>query len=147
MDDDFFSGIELTDVSGAKRMVVIGLNGRPTHYENEGGRSEEVYIDLHSSDSDIARKHNRAVQKRLLDLSARGQRLRRTPEEIEAETTDLLVALTAGWNFRRGNGEPIPFSSDNARRLYDNPGARHIRDQVDEFVSNRANFLQPSSRS
>jgi hypothetical protein len=70
---------------------------------------------------------------------------RLTPEELEAEATDLLVALTHGWFLLAPDGSPIdlPFTAENARRIYDK--VWWVREQVDEFAADRGNFTPPSS--
>ncbi len=52
---------------------------------------------------------------------------------------DVLVACTLGWEGLGDKEGPLAFTPENARRLYiDYPV---IREQVDNFVGNRGNFL------
>jgi hypothetical protein len=104
---------------------------------------KEAWIDLYSSDSEIKRRHDRETQRRRLNTNRVG-RIRVTPEELEAEGTDLLVSLTAGWFLLDLDGFPIelPFTPENARRIYD--GIVWIREQVDQFCADRANFTPAS---
>lgn len=116
------------------------------HYQTRqplrGPNDEEAYVDMYSSDSDIARRHNREMQRRRLNMRGRGKL---TPEELEAEATDLLVALTADWLLVSldGNVLDLPFSAQNARTVYDK--VAWIREQVDEFAADRGNFTPSSS--
>lgn len=56
-------------------------------------------------------------------------------EEREDLALDLLVSITVGW---RGIDEE--FSQDKIKELYQKSPA--IRDQVDEFFTDRRNFIQ-----
>jgi hypothetical protein len=60
-------------------------------------------------------------------------------EQIEEQTVSLLAAITVGWEGIVVNGEALEFSEQAAKELYQD----HvwIREQVDEFVADRANFL------
>ena len=66
--------------------------------------------------------------------------------EIENDTIELLAAVTAGW---RGDfvldGTPLPYTEHNAQQLYRR--FAWIREQVDQAVGNRANFLPRSPAS
>lgn len=58
----------------------------------------------------------------------------------EANGIDLLARVTVGWSNIIYNGEPLKFSLENAKMLYrERPW---IKEQVDEFVADRANFLK-----
>lgn len=145
MNSSKFAGLELA-VDQPQRLILLHPNTRQPLRDKKGG---EAWIDLYSADSEVARKHNRAIQRRLLNVSARGQRIKRTPEELEAEALDLLVALTTGWHLVAMNGDPldVPFSQENARELYGAPSMAWVREQVDEFAADRGNFSAPSSQS
>ena len=136
--DTALSSLSL-DVERPQRMPLL-------HYQSlqplRGPNGEEAYVDLYSSDSDIARRQNRENQRRR--LNARG-RLKLTPEELEAEATDLLVALTAGWSLVSLDGQmlDLPFTPQNARTVYDK--VTWIREQVDLFCADRGNFTPASS--
>lgn len=140
-----FAGLELA-VDKPQRLILLHPNTRQPLRDKDGG---EAWIDLYSADSEVARRHNRAIQRRLLNVSARGQRIKRTPEEIEAEGVDLLAALTTGWRLVSMSGDPldVPFNQENARELYAAPSMAWIREQVDEFAADRGNFSEASSPS
>lgn len=124
------------------RMIII----HPSTREPLGEEDDIAYIDLYSLDSDVARKYNRAMNTRRLQQ----RKIRRpTPEEFEENAVDLLVALTAGWKLKdlEGVDLAIPFSSEDAKELYSNTATTWIREQVDEFISDRSNFMKPSSRN
>lgn len=93
---------------------------------------------------EITRKHqNRRMEKA---KKKRGQ-LSMTAEELEAESIDTLVACTAGWKTGDKNhielvdGEYLDCTPENARRLYSDPGFSWLREQIDNEIGDRSNFL------
>lgn len=63
----------------------------------------------------------------------------------------LLARCTLGWHgipqgWVDGSGSkdetPAEFTYDNALKLYQNRGVRWLREQVDEFIADRSNFIQ-----
>ncbi|MCP1832836.1 hypothetical protein [Bradyrhizobium sp. USDA 4545] len=137
-----FAGLEL-EVEKPFRMVLVHPVTRQPLRDETGA---EAYIDHYSSDSDVARKHQRSVQRRRLAMRGRAKI---TPEELEAESIELLAALTTGWNLvdLKGKKLNVEFSQETARRLYANPGIGWLRDQLDESTADRANFAKGSSTS
>ena len=65
-----------------------------------------------------------------------------TTAGIEADRINLLVACTIAWEGFDLDGKPLECTPENARKVYSNPGLRWIREQVDRFVGDRANFLK-----
>ena len=120
-------------------VVVSPLTRQPLR----DAKGNEAYIEHYSSDSEIACKHQRAVQRRRLAMRGRAKI---TPEELEAEAVDILAALTTGWHLvdLKGNVIDLPFSQENARELYSNPAVSWLREQLDESTADRANFSQGS---
>lgn len=105
-----------------------------------GADGEPAWIDLHSTDSPAAQKHQRAAQNRRLQSRAR----KITAEELESEGVDLLATLTAGWRLLGLDGAvlDIPCTRANAAELYAEPAAAWIREQVNMFAADRGNFLR-----
>lgn len=134
-----FAGMAL-EVDKPSRMVIVHPVSRQPLRDAEG---KEAYIELYSGDSDVAKKHHRAVQRRRLAMKGRGKI---TPEELEAEHVEFLGALTVGWYLVDLSGAPIsvPFSPENARDLYAEAALSWVREQVDEFTGDRGNFSKAS---
>lgn len=136
-----FSGLELA-VEKPIRLVLLNPVTRQPIRDKEG---KESYIEHFSGDSEIARKHQRTVQRRRLAMRGRAKI---TPEELEAEGNDLLAALSTGWYLVSLDGNPIdvPFNVENARELYASPATAYIREQLDESASDRGNLSTASSK-
>src|SRR5580765_4388831 len=135
-----FSGLEL-EVEQPFRLTLVHPVTRQPMRDAEGN---PAYIDHYSADSEIARKHQRSIQRRRLAMRGR---MKITPEELEAEAVDILAALTVGWRLidLKGNVIDLEFSQDNARELYGNPAIGWLREQIDESTADRGNFSKGSS--
>lgn len=137
-----FAGLEI-EVDKPQRMTLVHPNTRQPLRDEEGN---EAYVDLYSSDSEAARRHTRSIQRRRLNMRGRGTI---APEQLEAEAIELLAVLTTGWHLvsLAGKALDVPFSAENARELYASPSLAWVREQVDEFAADRANFTPSSSKS
>lgn len=114
-------------------MEVLTLDG--TVLRDDAGNA--VTITLLGADSAKVRNRQRMeIDKRL----KRGNRAKSSAAEIEENGIDLLAFCTVGWSGMKFKGEEVPFSADNARKLYTALPA--LRDQVDAFVGDRANFTK-----
>jgi hypothetical protein len=140
MQNGKFSGLEL-EVDAPFRLTLVHPVTRQPMRDEEG---KVAYIDHYSADSEIARKHQRAVQRRRLAMRGR---MKITPEELEGEAVEILAALTAGWHLvdLKGNVIDLPFNQENARELYSNSAVSWLREQIDESTADRSNFSQGSS--
>ena len=88
----------------------------------------------------------RKAQRAAADRRIRGGRFRfASAEEQEADTLELLSSCTLDWQAIDMDGAPFPYSKANAKTLYARFG--WIRDQVDRYIGDRANFLPPSPTS
>lgn len=101
---------------------------------------EGVTITLLGQDS----KKYRAIQRRrsqaTLDRVAKGKKARNwDAEEIERNALDDLVEMTVSWTGVNLGGEELPCNVANARRVYTE--LPWVREQAQEFVADRGNFL------
>lgn len=142
-----FAGLAI-EVERPSRMIIRHpATGRPLVAKDDPDCV--AYIDVFSADSEVARSHHRKHGQERMDALARHGKISRQIEEIEASDTDLLAALTAGWNLLNLNGEklPVEYSKDNARELYREPAMAWLREQVDRFSAERGNFLKASANN
>lgn len=105
----------------------------------------EAYIEVYSSDSQIARKFKRAIKTSRMRVRNPNSL---TGEKLENEDAELLAELTTGWYLvDPGTGARIdlPYSRENARKLYGNHKLAWLYDQVDAHAGNRANFFKAAS--
>ncbi|WP_426751711.1 hypothetical protein [Myxococcus sp. Y35] len=112
------------------------------------GDATGMKVVVHGVDSPTYREADRALRnRRLHKLQHSGRASKVTAEDTEADGLELLVRCTASWEGFKENGEPLPFSKENARRVYqEHPW---LRRQVDAAVTDAASFFgtSPSSSS
>lgn len=117
--------LELRDPTGAPM-----LNG-----------DEPVTITLLGTDSDVYTKASFALTNRA--LRNRGKQ-NVTAESLLADDINVLAKVTLGWSGIDKDGAPFPFTEDNAKVLY---RVAFIREQVQAFIVDRANFVKASPTS
>ena len=121
-------------------MPVRALDGSPLR----NSKGEPVEIVVKGPDSaDYARLVRAQIKKR---MARSGLPTDEQSLEDEADLVTLLATCTLGWNgvLDKGTKEPLAFSMDACRQLYQNFPV--IRDQVDAFIASRANFTLASSK-
>lgn len=109
----------------------------------KSGAPTSMKITVMGADCDAYRDRQRAFQRARVDRMNKARRMSVTPEEIEAEALELLVEVTTGWSGFQVGGAALPFTRDNVRMVYKRFG--WIREQVDQAVGDRANFLPRSA--
>lgn len=89
--------------------------------------------------------------KRSFEATRKGKPLTATVEEIDRNTARTLAAATVGWFTKEGDkiedGLPfgksrLVFSTEEAERLYLQPGFDWLAKQVDKAISDLANFIR-----
>lgn len=103
-----------------------------------------VKITLLGTDSPTFRKAQRAIANRRLKQA---KKTSITVEEIENEGIDALVSCTVGWSGVEIDGKKLDFNPENVRKLYTDLRLPFIREQVDAFIAERANFMKTSPES
>lgn len=101
---------------------------------------DQMFIDLYGAHTETYKRLTRQWQNEAL----RNRKLKTTAEQLEQRATELLSAVTAGWNLEDENDKPVPFSVENARAIYGGKDSAWVRAQADEFVHETANFVGES---
>ncbi|NCD13584.1 MAG: hypothetical protein EOL93_13665 [Epsilonproteobacteria bacterium] len=122
---DRFEEIQNTSDAGVWMEIEDPTNGEPLG----------MHLKLMGEDSEIYQKHLRKHRDKHLKKRTKNLKW----DSFEAERTELLVACTVEWKNITYKGEQVEFTKENVRWLYST--YRGIRDQVDEFIADRANFL------
>ena len=95
-----------------------------------------IKIKVAGVDSDYYRKEMRRQQNKRLKKGIRTI----SAEELENEVIELLVACTLDWEGIEYEGKVLECNKENARMIYKK--FPWIREQVDNFINDRANFLK-----
>ena len=96
----------------------------------------EIGITLVGKDSDVYRKAQRVVTNRRLSKKTNATL---TAERLESEANEVLARCTISWTGVVYEGNELEFSFASAKMLYTQ--LPWVKEQVDEFVAERANFL------
>lgn len=105
-----------------------------------------VNIRLVGIDSEKFRVCSRVIiNKRLQSQVKRRAVAMNSVEEIETESAEQLANATLGWEGIELDGKVLPFTIANAKSLY--MRLPWLREQVDNFVGDRGNFLKPSLKA
>ena len=121
--------------------VETGSNqGAKLELLDKNGSKTGLWIRLVGADStDYQRVVTQQNRKRLNRLQ-RPQGPKMTTEDMDNERFDRLVACTKEWNLKLG-GQDYPCTPENAEKIY--RASTLITEQVEAFVNERANFIQP----
>jgi len=141
---DPFAAMEIP-VNVPQRVEILDAKTQQPILDPDG---QPGYIELVSMDSDRAQAQLRDNERRRRARAQRnGGRDTTTPEEAEAELVELYTAITVGWHLVGPGGQvlDVPCTPANARAFYRDNRFAWVRRQVDQFCSNVANFIQPSS--
>jgi len=68
-----------------------------------------------------------------------------TADELDNDSLDLLAACTLGWSGFVVDGSELECNTENARRLYRQ--FPWLREQAQQYIDDRANFLKTSPTS
>jgi hypothetical protein len=104
-----------------------------------------VTIDIVGVDSPQFQTRRRSIANKRL-TAAGNRKSRMTAEDLEVEAIGTLVSCVTGWssNLELG-GRPLEYSRTNARELLTR--LAWVREQIDEAIADRANFLPASATS
>ncbi len=115
-----------------------------------------------------SREFRRIIRKQQAELLEKQKKTRRgiymaTPEEHEANSIELLVGVTTGWDEDIKNdagkitgvrkeielnpGEFVPFSVEAVTQIYSDPGFAWIKELIDSEIGERRDFLPPAKKS
>lgn len=99
-----------------------------------------ISITLAGSDSEAFRNKRLEIQNR--NVSSMMKNRKKGFESNDIDGCELLASVTLSWSGVEENGKPVECSTENAMDVYRR--FPWIREQVDEFVGDRANFFTTS---
>lgn len=105
-------------------------------------RNDEVVavFDVVNIDSDRPSAIRRRYEKALLKNRRPNKDI--DLEDIERQALDILAACVVGWKDVVWQGQPLPCTPENVKKLL---GMKWVRTQVERFVSEPGHFLPDSS--
>lgn len=121
-------GVEMPVIHPRTKEPVLGSDGR------------QITITMLGRMSADAQAAFRRVRDRQNERVQQGRRT--TPEDVERDQVDILVACTRAWTFSEMDGTPFPFTQANADRLWRDPRFRWLREQAFVYVNDDGNFIR-----
>jgi len=140
----FETGLELP-VDRPARMVIIHPKTRRPILEAgaEAEGAEPAWIELYSSDSAAALAFEREQYQKLIDLRQQAGRAPLSAQQSAEFEAARLAAVTCGWRIidlaGRVRGD-LACTLENRRAFYLAPALAWVREQVQAFQADRANF-------
>ena len=135
--------MDLNDLAPSSDTAVLTLR-HPTDGSvlmNDDGTP--MTITLMGSDSEPYQKSQRsATNRRLAQTGKRGGQSKLTAEELLADNIEALTAVTKSWNVTLDKAKPeceAPVVRQTYKKFI------WLREQVDDFVGDRANFVKDSA--
>lgn len=95
-----------------------------------------AFIMVVGTDSETYNK----ARRKMTDKRLKRKLSKLTMEDVERENIEMLASCTKGWRGVVINKEEVPYTFANACTLYTE--YPWIREQVDAFMGDRANFLR-----
>ena len=122
--------------------ITVHLEFKGERLYSDGAVDKPLTIELFSPASDEAIDYKRKVQRKtMLKLKkSRTNSLDMTPEEMDEQAVDRLVAFTASVNNIELNGKKI--TKANVHEVYSNPNCGWINDQLNEKLGTWDDFLE-----
>lgn len=132
-----------------RKLAVLHPEDKVPLFAGEGEGKVPVTITLQGRDSDTYIRAERSNRELAFDQMTRKGKFKAAEQDhrndaLLAACTTTWTGIPKGWIDGTDDETPVEFSRESALALYANPGVKWLREQVDEFVGERANFL-PSS--
>ena len=107
----------------------------------------DTSITLRGEDSHAVRNVIRKQHDRRIEKMRKGKGAMSDSASLESEQVEKLVAATIDWKGIELDGEPLPFSAPNARKLYSDPRFPWLVEQVQTAMLDRERFFTNGSKS
>lgn len=121
--------VETVDVSTIEDEEVQDIEVREKKY---------MYLVLMSHDSEVYKKKSREIVNKRIQDQRKNPKYILPPERVDAESDELLAAVTVGGKLFM-DGKEIDVNSKNIIPIYSK--YLWIREQAENFVHDRSNFL------
>ena len=121
--------------------TIVHLEFRGEKLYSDNDKNKPVTIELYSPAADVVVAYKKSVQRKtMLKLKkSRNNSLDLTPDEIEEQNIDRLVAFTCDIKNMELNGDKV--TTKNIRTVYENPNFGWLTDQLTERLNGWNDFL------
>lgn len=127
---------------GAVMTVMHPTDGEPFLKDAANPEGGAITVTLLGQDSKVYSDivHKQQTKRLGKSISARSMKKVADAAALERDRMVVLVACTMSWDgIEDDDGKPLPCTDANKKKLYTE--CAWLRDQVDEFITERSNFL------
>lgn len=122
---------------GAEMELVHPVTGETLTQDDK--EKTPITIKVVGTDSKAYRNKNRDFQRKRIAKMTKSRTKTIDYTVSDEDACELLAECTVGWSGIEVDGKPLEFSKENANELY--MKFNWIREQVDAFIGDRANFF------
>lgn len=134
--------MDLSTLEPTTDSVPVQLRHPTTNERLTTDTGQAITVSIVGMDSEQFRTRHRAIINKRLNA---GKKAKVTAEEIEAEAIETIAACITGWQHIELDGKAMEFSKGAAKTLLTR--LPWLREQLDEAIADRANFLKTSPTS
>lgn len=131
--------MDLSTLEATTDSVPVPLRHPTTGERLTSDTGAAITISIVGMDSEQFRTRHRAIINKRLNA---GKKVKISAEEIEAESIDTIAACITGWQNVELDAKVLEFSKASAKTLLTR--LPWLREQLDEAIADRANFLKAS---
>lgn len=102
-----------------------------------GVQMEDVRIKVRGIDSDAYKKK----QRQITDKRLGNRKLKFTSAELESEGLSLLSVCIIAWEGVDDDNGLIECNESNVRKFLSEPANAFVKEQIDNFIAERSNFI------
>ncbi len=110
-----------------------------------GTEDRPITITLAGVDSDQYRAASQAATNRRMEVASRKRQYTLDAAQVDAEAIELVVACVIGWEGVTLDGQELPCTPANARRLFEE--CPWLRADCEAFIGDRSHFFGTSPTS
>ena len=134
------------EIDGLKPMTLVNEGAKlmlknPNNTPAVRADGEQLWIKVRSFYSVATRETQHRIQDQRISDAKNGLQNNVSAAGMEQDTIDNLCSVTVEWNFVSKDGAPIPCTTETARKLYADPLFASVRQQVNTFANENANFI------
>lgn len=134
------------DIDGLKPMTLVNEGAKlmlknPNNMPAVRADGEPLWIKVRSFYSTATRDAQHKIQDQRIADAKNGLGNNVSAASMEQDSVDNLVSVTVEWNLQDKDGTAIPCTAENARKLFTDPLFSSVRQQVNTFANENANFI------
>lgn len=133
------TGADLESIGAPKETTKVTLFHPVSGDELRDAEGNPMFVEVYGQDSETFRKVERAITNRNIQKAQKSRRASLTADQMESQRMERIVKCVKSWNLVIG-GESPECEEPKVREVLEKYD--WLRDQVEEGIYDRANFLE-----